>query len=204
VLQEQNVQSLYDDLLKVFRWYINYYIPAKFVRMSQRYPKFIIPLIHNLLRRRNRLLHKGKVDKAGELSVKVGKLTAVERAKLLSPVDTHGTKELCSSTGRSRSNNVVKSVFNLGPSFDDINAMNQFFAYVAIDPDFDLKQILSHIKQSNDQCEYYCSKFEVYRALPITALPLNQAPSSLRPDCKVSIQNACQQFSANMLMTSQL
>ena len=72
--------------------------------MSQRCPKFITPLIHNLLRRRNRLLHKGKVDKAGELSVKVGKLIAVERAKLLSSVNTHDTKELWSSIGHSGSN----------------------------------------------------------------------------------------------------
>ena len=45
------------------------------------------------------------------------------------------------------------------------NAMNQLFADVATDPDYDLKQILSHIKQNDDQCEYYFSKFEVYRAL---------------------------------------
>jgi hypothetical protein len=43
--------------------------------------------------------------------------------------------------------------------------MNQFFADVATDPDYDLKQILSHIKQNDDQCEFYFSKFEVYRTL---------------------------------------
>jgi hypothetical protein len=43
--------------------------------------------------------------------------------------------------------------------------MNQFFADVATDPDYDLKQILSHIKQNDDRCESYFSKFEVYRAL---------------------------------------
>jgi hypothetical protein len=83
--------------------------------MSQKCPKFITPLIHNLLRRRNRLLYKGKVDKAGELSVKVGKLIAVERAKLLSSVNTHDTKELWSSIGHNGLNNIVKSVFDLGP-----------------------------------------------------------------------------------------
>jgi hypothetical protein len=71
LLQEKNVQLLYDDLFKVFRCYINNCMPMKFVGMSQRCPKFITPLIYNLLRCRNRLLHKGKVVKAGELSVKV-------------------------------------------------------------------------------------------------------------------------------------
>jgi hypothetical protein len=61
-------------------------------------------------------------------------------------------------------NNEVKSFFVLGPPFD-INAMNQFFADFATDPDYDLKQLLSHIIQNDDQCEYCFSKFEVYRAL---------------------------------------
>jgi hypothetical protein len=37
----------------------------------------------------------------------------------------------------------------------------------ATDPDYELEQILSHIKQNDDQCEYYFSKFEVYRALQL-------------------------------------
>jgi hypothetical protein len=62
-------------------------------------------------------------------------------------------------------NIVVKSVSDLGPPSDDINAMNRFFADVATDPDYDLKQILSRIKQNDDQYDYYFSKFEVYHAL---------------------------------------
>jgi hypothetical protein len=84
----------------------------------------------------------------------------------LSLVNTHDTKELLSSIGHSGSNNVVKSVFALDPPFD-INVTNQFFADVATDPDYDVKQILSRVKQNDDQCEYYYSKFEVYRALQL-------------------------------------
>jgi hypothetical protein len=43
--------------------------------------------------------------------------------------------------------------------------MNHFFVDVATDPDYDLKQILSHVKQNNDRCKYQFSKFEVDRAL---------------------------------------
>jgi hypothetical protein len=57
----------------------------------------------------------------------VGKLSAVERAKLLSSVNTHDTQELWSSIGHSGSHNVVKSVVDLGPLLDDMNAMNPFF-----------------------------------------------------------------------------
>jgi Reverse transcriptase (RNA-dependent DNA polymerase) len=96
----------------------------------------------------------------------VGKLIAVERPKLLSSVNINDTKELWSSIGHSGLNiNVVKSVFDLCPPLDDINAMNQCFADVATDPAYDLKQILSNAKLDDDQCEYYFSKFEVYHAL---------------------------------------
>jgi hypothetical protein len=49
------------------------------------------------------------------MSVKVGKLIAVERAKLLSSVNIHNTLDLRSSIGHSGSSFVVKSVFDLGP-----------------------------------------------------------------------------------------
>jgi hypothetical protein len=67
----------------------------------------------------------------------------------LSSVNTHDTKELWLFIGHSGSHNVVKSVFDIGPPFDYINAMNQLFVDVATDPDYDLKQILSNIEQND-------------------------------------------------------
>jgi hypothetical protein len=62
----------------------------------------------------------------------------------LSSVNTEDTKDLLSSIGLT--SNEVKSIFDLGPPFDDINATNPSFSSVATDPDYDLKQILTHIK----------------------------------------------------------
>ena len=150
LLQEQQVQSLYDDLLKVLIWFINSCIPVKYVCMSQKCPKFITPLILNLLRRRGRLMRKGRVDQAEEISVKVGRLIAEERAILLSKVNTHDTKELWSSTGHATSSKSARSVFDLGLRFDNINDMNPFFAKITLDPDYDLQNILSHVKPCTD------------------------------------------------------
>jgi hypothetical protein len=66
-------------------------------------------------------------------------------------LSSHDTKELWSSIGHSRSSSVVKLVVDLGPPYEDINAMNQIFADVATDPDYGMKQILSHVKQNDDR-----------------------------------------------------
>ena len=64
------------------------------------------------------------------------KLSAAGRAKLLLSVNTCDSKELWSSIGQL--SDVVKSVFDLGPPFDDINAVNHaFLCDVATDPDYD-------------------------------------------------------------------
>jgi hypothetical protein len=133
--------------------------------MSQKCPQFITPLIHNLLRPSNRLLHEDKVDKVGELSVKIGRLIAEENAVQLLSVNTHDTKQLWSSISPCGSSNAVISVFDLGPPFDDMNAINKLFADVANDPDYDLQQILSHVKSNEDEFEHHFNKFEVFRAL---------------------------------------
>ena len=56
-----------------------------------------MPLIKSLLRKRNKLTHRGKLDKADEITIKVGYLIAEKRRNLLSNVDATSTKPLWDS-----------------------------------------------------------------------------------------------------------
>ena len=95
---------------------------------------------------------------------------AEERTKLLSKVSTHDTKELWSSIGHRASNKSNRSVIDLGPPFHDIGNMNQYFAKVVTDPDYDLQRILSHVKMCSNEREQVFSKLEVSRALQSVGL----------------------------------
>jgi len=120
-------------------------IPTKNVKLSPTAPRFITPLIKTLLSRRNRLMHRGKIDEAGQISVKVGKLIAECRAKSMSNVNTHCTRDLWKAVSSSRNRRDDQNIASLGPPFDDASVINQFFADIATDPNYDQQAILAHI-----------------------------------------------------------
>jgi hypothetical protein len=95
LLQETNVQALYDDFVKVIHWYE--YIPNKSVIISRSVSRFISHLVQLMLRRRNRLMRRGQFLLADELSNKIGHLSAAEKSEFLSAVNSHNTKELWSA-----------------------------------------------------------------------------------------------------------
>ena len=168
LLQETDIQALYDDFVKVIQWFIVAFIPKKSVVISRKASRFISPLVQLLLRRRNRLLRKGKLHVAGKLSDKIGCLIAEEKSRLLSSVNTHNTKELWSAVDSACGSSRHKSISDLGPPFNDLNAINGFFASIASDPDYDRQHVLSHIKPINndfDQSSKFFNHFQVWRAL---------------------------------------
>ena len=65
---------------------------------------------------------------------------------MLSSVNTHNSKELWSAIGNACGSNSRRCISDFGPPFDDMDAMNKFFASIASDPDYDRQHILSHVK----------------------------------------------------------
>jgi hypothetical protein len=104
-LHEANVQLLYDDFTKILTYLINFHIPTTQMPLRANSPLFETPLISQLLRRRNRFRRAGKLDKAGDISVKVGKLLADWRAQMLADLTDRDTRQLVAavSTSRNRS-----------------------------------------------------------------------------------------------------
>lgn len=78
------------------------YIPTKQILLRAKSPFFLTPLISQLLRRRNRFMRAGKLDKAGDISVKVGKLLADRRAQMLADLNDRDTRQLWAAVNTSR------------------------------------------------------------------------------------------------------
>ena len=55
---------------------------------------YITPPIRVLLRKRNKLLRPGKIDSAQSITIRIGKMIAGVRSKLLSKASTSDTKQL--------------------------------------------------------------------------------------------------------------
>ena len=166
LLNEVDVNILYRDFTKVLSYFVDCCIPTKTVNISPRAPRFITPLIKRLLSSRNRLMHRGRIDEAGLISVKVGKLIAEGRARSLSNVNTHCTRDLWRAVSTSRNRRDDRDLASLGSPFDDANAINQFFADIATDPNYDRQAVLAHIRPADHPLPaQHFSEYEVYRAL---------------------------------------
>lgn len=163
LLQENNMQLLYDDFLKVLQWFMDTCIPKKSVTISHNASRFISPLVHLLLRRRNRLMRKGKLDLASLLSEKIGRIISEEKSAFLSSVNTHNTKDLWSAVDRAGGNSTIRDISSYGPPFDNLDEMNGFFATIASDPNYDKQHVLSYIK--HDSVEFGISHFNTVQVL---------------------------------------
>jgi len=64
--------------------------------MSDEDPPFITPQIKVLLRQRNKLRSRGKINKADAITIKINKLIERNRSKLLTNANTPDVKKMWS------------------------------------------------------------------------------------------------------------
>jgi hypothetical protein len=87
ILLDSDISNVYTNLTNVLHWFISQFIPVKQVTITDNCPPFATPLIKSLLRKRNKLVRKNKMDKTVVLSEKNGKLISEHRSELSSRVD---------------------------------------------------------------------------------------------------------------------
>ena len=93
ILLDNDVSSAYTNLTNVLHWFISQFVPVKQVTITDNCPSFVTPLIKSLLRKRNKLMRKNKLEKAVALGEKIGKLISEHRSKLLSRIDYQSSKD---------------------------------------------------------------------------------------------------------------
>jgi hypothetical protein len=149
ILLDDNVSSSYDSLTTTLHQFINQFIPIRQVTITEGCPTFITPLIKSLLRKRNHFMRKGQLDKANNLSAKVGKLISEHRSNILSGVDYKSSKELWASVQHTFKAGSCSSSLSarLGCKFADINAINDYFANIATDKNYD-STVIEHLIDS--------------------------------------------------------
>ena len=97
VLDITDIDLAYEGFLSAVDILISLNIPCHTVTLTDSTPKYITPLIKSLLRKRNKLMRKGKIADANCLSLKIGKLLTETREKQLVGVNHKDIKRLWSS-----------------------------------------------------------------------------------------------------------
>ena len=80
ILLDNDVSSAYTNLTNVLHWFISQFVPVKQVTITDNCPSFVTPLIKSLLRKRNKLMRKNKLEKAVALGEKIGKMISIRDA----------------------------------------------------------------------------------------------------------------------------
>ena len=108
---------------------LNIFYPLRTVTVTNRDPYFVTPKIKSLLRKRNRLMRKGRIEKAESITNRISQ-SIVDRAKVTLSSCGRGSKELWEKvrqiTGKNKSDR--------SPNQVTVEELNEHFATISRDP----------------------------------------------------------------------
>ena len=165
-----DIDDAYNLFLANVQQLIHETIPCHKVTLTKSTPPHITPLVKSLLRRRNKLRRKGRIEAANELSTKIGNLIAEFRATHLQRLNNSDIRRLWAtvkpSLGKSRKPSSLSEMY--GDSFADLDKINEHFAGIATDPNYDLESITAMKPIISGTIPHYrdiTCEYEVYKIL---------------------------------------
>ena len=137
-------------------------VPCKTVRIKDKDPDFITPLIKSLLGKRNRLRRRGHAEQADKLATRINHLICSERSKRLTHMAEASAKELWSAVRKST--NTSKRKPYVTRLLADPDTVNQFFAAISSTTEYSDSTVLSFkesVSESNNINDPYITAVEV-------------------------------------------
>ena len=122
-----SVNQAFADFVAILHYALEHIVGYRTVTVRERDPPYITPAIRVLLRKRNKLLRRGKIDSAQSITIRIGKMIAGVRSKLLSKASASDTKQLWQllRSTRNWSRSASNSTFqrsSLSLTANDLNA----------------------------------------------------------------------------------
>ena len=136
---DHDIDSVYNAFKIVIEWHINLFVPQKHVTLSSNTPTFVTPLIKSLLRKHNKLMRCGQVQKADDLTTKIGRLISDKRRSLLSKFDVNCTKQLWNVVKASHGQ--IDVIGQILSNIGDVNFIIKYCTDIAKDAAYDRLEI---------------------------------------------------------------
>ena len=89
-----SVDEIYDKFVEICTELINNNIPMRTVTLGRNDPYFVSPLVKTLLRKRNKLMHKNKLEAVARLNTKISSLISQNRQSLMTKANNGDIKSL--------------------------------------------------------------------------------------------------------------
>lgn len=130
-----NVQDAFNSFYYDMHYLLNKFFPVSNVTITSRDPPFMTPQIKLLLRRKNRLMHAGKIEMAQNISVQVQKLISKQNSSIFKFTDGFSCKELWDKV------NGKRKCFTDNSFKFNAEELNEHFCSVSQDPDYELPSL---------------------------------------------------------------
>ena len=148
------VDQVFADFVNILHHALNNVLGYKTVTIREQDPPYITPSVRVLLRKRNKLLRRGKTDLAEPITRKIGKLITNARTKLLSKASASDTRQLWQLLRRTHnwSRGNASSTVEINGHALTANDLNAYFTEIATDPhysDHSLEEVLQSLGDSD-------------------------------------------------------
>jgi hypothetical protein len=125
-----SVQAAFDNFYSVALGLLNWFYPERMITVRSRDPAYITPRIKSLLRKRNRLMRAGRIEKAGAIARRVGKeITKHNRTRLQKYNGQVDAKDMWAAvrqlTGRQQQSAIPDNI--------DADRLNRHYANISTD-----------------------------------------------------------------------
>ena len=138
VNEDSDIDTVYSTFIQACHDAIQNCIPIRSVTMGKKDPHFFSPLVKTLVRKRNRLLRKAKLEQADVLRVKIGELISDNKRKLIDKANDGDVRALWRAVKQSSSSRDSKNVIFADTVLNDADQLNNFFANISTDPDYNI------------------------------------------------------------------
>ena len=118
---------MYNRFLAALSQLVHDNIPVNTVKLGVHDPPFVTPLIKELLHKRNKLRHKGKLSQANELAEKINSLTVLKRSRTMTRLADAKPKQLWAAVKPTVSSKSNSRLITDNPLLVNVDIVNDFF-----------------------------------------------------------------------------
>ena len=187
LMELTDVEQVYHAFVDITQHILSFTVPVKKVSMGLKDPEFITPRVKAMLRKRNRLRRKGRLEEADSLAHQINKVITDGRSNTLTKLETASTKELWNAVNKTRNS---KAKGRTSAILRDPDAINTFFAKVATKDAYDVHELDSYCCNRNTSDVCSLTNVEVERLLgrlKLSASGCDDIPAWLLRKCSFEL-----------------
>ena len=146
VNSDEDIDSKYNRFHAILTGVISKCVPTRQITMRKSEPWFISPLVKHLLRKRNKCCHKGQMQQAHDLSMKINKLISDMKKKTFDSSERMDSRKLWQTISKKTNYKTTSGLHNfVNISEKSCADINQHFTDIATDNSYNIEEFKTRV-----------------------------------------------------------